>query len=106
MRRRVIILALAYSTLVAMCGGAFQCAIWPAPFKQGEGSPSYAKKWKARLEEMPDPESAKEKYKEIEMKRFADGEWTFGVCADSHSSIHGGTVVFKDSRGDALRRIF
>jgi hypothetical protein len=96
----MIVLAVAWFVLVALCAGLFQWMIWPAPFKRGEGSTSYARMWRERFESIEDPETAQAKFDEVIVKRFQNGEWIFGVCADSHSSIHGGTVVVKDSRGN------
>jgi hypothetical protein len=100
MRRRIVVLAVAWFVLLALCAGLFQWMIWPAPFKRGEGSTSYARKWKERFESTEDPETAQARFGDVTVKRFDNGEWIFGVCADSHSSIHGGTVVVKDSRGN------
>jgi hypothetical protein len=98
-RRRLFVLGCAILPVLALAA-FLELMIWPAPFSMGNGSPTYAKKWKARLDELPDPESARAKYDEIVVKRYGNNEWIFGVSANSHSSIDGGTIVVRDSRGD------
>jgi hypothetical protein len=68
-------------------------------FGMGVGDTRYAAKWRDRFAPLPDPETAKAAYPEVEAKRFPNGEWVFGVSADSHGSHWGGTVVYKDSSG-------
>src|SRR5690242_4489535 len=65
----------------------------------GDGSPEYAETWKAAFEQIPDPETAQQRHPEVVVKRFANGEWAFGVSLDSHTHRAGGTIVIKDSRG-------
>jgi hypothetical protein len=74
-------------------------------YGMGDGSPKDAHKWRDRFQAIPDPETARNRYSEIHVKQFENGEWIFGICTDSHSSHRGGTVVVKDSRG-AIRAYF
>src|SRR5262245_31672003 len=71
------------------------------------GSPELAAEWKATLAPLADPEEAMRKNPHVQGRRFANGEWVFGLCRDSHGRLHpgGGTVVVKDSRG-AVRAFF
>src|SRR5262249_23207628 len=96
--RRIVVLAVAWFVLLALCAGLFQWMIWPAPFKRGEGSTIYARKWRERFEGIEDPETAQARFDAVTGKRFQNGEGNFGLWPDSHSSIYGGTVVVKDSR--------
>jgi hypothetical protein len=66
----------------------------------GTGSPKYAEKWRSELARFNDPESATSRHSAIAAKRFANGEWIFGVCKNSHRYRDGGTIVVKDSRGN------
>ena len=71
------------------------------------GSPELVQEWRAVLKPLADPKSASEKHPLVQSKRFADGEWVFGLCQDSHGLLRsgGGTIVVKDSRG-AVRTFF
>src|SRR5262249_8059574 len=68
-------------------------------FGYGEGHPPYAETWRQRLEPPAHPEEGRARYPEVVGKRLKNGEWIFGVCADSHGSHWGGTIVVKDSTG-------
>lgn len=76
--------------------------LWPD--FDGKGSPSYARKWSARLSQVQSPEEARAKFNGVSSKVFLKGEWVVGVCADSHGSPWGGTLVTRDSR--ARTRVF
>ena len=65
----------------------------------GRGNEGDAQKWLDRFKGLPDPESAKAAYPDVDTKRFPNGEWVFGVSTDSHHSHWGGTLVIKDSDG-------
>jgi hypothetical protein len=73
--------------------------LWLIYRPSGVGSPEDARLWRARFESVPDPETAQSKYPGVDVKNYDNGEWVFGVCTDSHTSMWGGTVVVKDSRG-------
>ena len=68
-------------------------------FGLGHGDEHYARIWKHRIESLPDPETAKAHFSEIQARSFPNGEWVFGVSSDSHGSYWGGTIVIKDSNG-------
>ncbi|HBF34137.1 TPA: hypothetical protein DDW35_06200 [Candidatus Sumerlaeota bacterium] len=65
----------------------------------GEGSRLSAKKWMRNFSNISTPRQAQKTYPSVVVKTFENGEWVFGICKDSHSSMFGGTVVVKDSRG-------
>jgi len=101
MARRVAIVVL---IILAVIAGLITYAITSTPlstwvFGLGEGSPDFAEKWRARLQPLADPDAARALYPEVEVLRFAGGEWVIGVSDDSHASAWGGTVVVKDSTG-------
>jgi hypothetical protein len=63
-------------------------------------------KWANQLGEYPNLDAAQAADNRIWGKRFADGQWVFGLSQDSHGSpLTGGTVVVKDSR-DGVRVFF
>jgi hypothetical protein len=69
------------------------------------GSPELAAQWVTILDTFADPKEAERNVPNVQGKRFANGEWVFGLCRDSHGYQKGrGTLVVKDSRGDT--RIF
>jgi hypothetical protein len=81
----------------------------------GDGSPSYALECIAEFAGIDSVDQAEKTISQFRSRststgewassrKFDNGQWVFGVCRDSHSSRHGGTVVVKDSRGDV--RVF
>ena len=71
-----------------------------------EGLPSDARKWRAVIEAIPDPDTAERDHlnfahdRDYFSLRFPNGEWVFGIAVQSHKFVtKGGTVVLKDSRG-------
>jgi hypothetical protein len=64
------------------------------------GLPSVARRLKAEMESIPDPDTALQLHPDWGAKWFKNGEWVFGRGIDSHwiSAGHG-TLVLKDSRG-------
>ena len=65
-----------------------------------EGVPSVARRLKAEMEPIPDPETAVQLHPDWGAKRFKNGEWVFGRGINSHWISSGqGTLVLKDSRG-------
>ncbi len=101
-RRRLVIITVGVaSLLVLVCCSAGALFILLFGVDDG-GSPELAQEWKAVLEPLADPESAREKHPLVVSKRFATGEWVFGFCRDSHGLLQrgGGTMVIKDSRGE------
>src|SRR5689334_5621079 len=83
--------------MVACCGGSASL-FWEHLNAMGEGSVRRAEMWRERFQEVADPDAARS-CPGVVSKRFADGEWVFGVCDDSHMNPDGGTIVLKDSRG-------
>jgi hypothetical protein len=69
----------------------------------GTGSPEGATRLWALVAPIPDPESGQGCDPEYGYKWFPNGEWVLGISRDSHGILckfnGGGTVVFKDSRG-------
>jgi hypothetical protein len=64
------------------------------------GLPSVARRLKAEMEPIQDPETAVRLHPDWGAKRFKNGEWVFGRGIDSHGfSVGQGTLVLKDSRG-------
>src|SRR5262249_30232056 len=101
MARRVILVAL---VLLVGIAGLVAYLITRTPlstwvFGLGEGSPAFRETWRARLRPLADPDAAAALYPDVEVVRFAGGEWVIGVSDDSHASAWGGTVVVKDSTG-------
>jgi hypothetical protein len=102
-RRRLKRGLLAFALLVPFtCIGAF---LWSIFHPLGTGSTKDAELWRSRFESIPDPETAKARYPEVDVMRYSNGEWIFGFCTDSHSSMWGGTIVVKDSGGQ-IRAFF
>ncbi len=100
MRRKWLLVSAAGVLALLACGALAFWVLGPTLFLgYGEGSPAHAQRWKEAFEGLPDPETAQSQYPEVVAKRYANEEWIFGVCEDSHSSPWGGTVVVKDSRG-------
>jgi hypothetical protein len=71
-----------------------------------DGVPSVARRLKAEMEPISDPETAVREHPDWFALRFPNGEWVFGRGINSHDVFrHGrGTLVVKDSRGQI--RIF
>jgi hypothetical protein len=69
----------------------------------GHGSAAGAAHLRTLVEPIADPESGQGSDPEYGCKRFSNGEWVLGISRDSHGLLcrfyGGGTVVFKDSRG-------
>ena len=64
------------------------------------GVPSIARRLKAEMEAIPDPETAVRLHPDWAAIRFTNGEWAFGHGVNSHGFSAGrGTLVVKDSRG-------
>jgi hypothetical protein len=64
------------------------------------GLPSVARRLKAEMEPIPDPEIAVQLHPDWAAVRFPNGEWVFGHGVNSHGfSVGHGTLVLKDSRG-------
>lgn len=92
--------------LATLVIGIFLWSIfWPSFLSMGDGSERYARKWSKRFASLESTEAATRKYPLIESRAFADGEWIFGICRDSHASPWGGTIVTRDSRGE-IRSFF
>jgi hypothetical protein len=69
------------------------------------GLPSAARRLKAEMGPIPDPESALQRHPNWAAIRFNNGEWVFGYGISTHEFTLGhGTQVVKDSRGQV--RIF
>jgi hypothetical protein len=65
-----------------------------------EGVPSAARRLKAEMEAVPDPDSALAQHPDWFAARCVNGEWVFGYGINSHGLRSGhGTLVLKDSRG-------
>jgi hypothetical protein len=92
----LLVLLVAAGTTTFLLTSTFFSAM---AFGMGKGDARYAVRWRDRLSALPDPDSAKAAYSSIQSKRFANGEWIFGVSSDSHDSHWGGTIVVKDSTG-------
>jgi hypothetical protein len=105
LRRALIAAGILGLLLVVGCCGGFASLAWERLNAMGEGSARRAEVWRERLRTIPDPDTARAIGPKVVSKRFADGEWVFGVCEDSHMNPDGGTVVLKDSRG-RLRAFF
>lgn len=70
-----------------------------------EGLPSVARRLKAEMEPIADPDEALRQHPDWFVLRFPNGEWMFGYGYDSHGFRVGhGTLVVKDSRGQV--RVF
>jgi hypothetical protein len=67
--------------------------------RKSEGDPEFARKWRQVFENVPDPDAAIQGVPEVVLKRYANGEWIFGVNQDSHQWGGGGTLVLKDNTG-------
>ncbi len=81
---------------VVVVAGA--CLVWL--YVRLQGTPEeYAARWREALAPLSDPDAARSQYQEVAGKRFANGEWVFGVCRDSHGFSGGGALVVKDSTG-------
>jgi hypothetical protein len=67
----------------------------------GGGVPSVARRLKAEMESIPDPETAARLHPDWVVTRCENREWLFGYGIDSHPGLHigHGTLVVKDSRG-------
>jgi hypothetical protein len=69
----------------------------------GTGSMSEARRLRAIIEPISDPEAGQGCDPEYKFIRFPNGEWVMGIARDSHAPMSryrgGGTVVTKDSRG-------
>ena len=122
-QRRVVRLSVLVAALVSpclfCCGGAYirgQYVQWfeltaedrdfieasrTSRHKYREGVPSAARKLIAEMEPFDDPDRAVAEHPDWFSYRFANGEWVFGHGIDSHSfsSLGGGSMVVKDSRG-------
>lgn len=61
-------------------------------------SQHFAIEWRERLQQLPDPEAAAA-HREVAVRRYANGEWVFGVCRDGRGFQDGGAIVVKDSTG-------
>ena len=100
MRLRWKVLLVCVGLMTGLLTYALTCTALSAwVFGLGRGDRGFAEKWYHRLQTLPDLETAQAAYPEIEGKRFQNGEWVFGVSADSHGSYWGGTIVVKDSTG-------
>jgi hypothetical protein len=65
-----------------------------------EGVPSVARRLKAEMEAIPDPEAARSRHPDWFAVRFPNGEWVFGHGVNSHGFTPGhGTLVVKDNTG-------
>ena len=83
--------------------------IWTAEDRahtESEGLPSDARRWRAVIAPIPDPDAAEHNHPELTNSRdyfcikFPNGEWVFGRAVQSHKLVtKGGTLVLKDSRG-------
>jgi hypothetical protein len=110
-RRRLVIVSLGGAGLLGLlCCGGGALLIHLVQLLTGinnSGSPELAQEWRAVLEPFADPEDAARKDSRVQGKRFADGDWVFGLCQNSHGLLQpgGGTLVVKDSRG-AVRAFF
>ncbi len=70
-----------------------------------EGTPSVARRLKAEMESIQDPDEALRQHPDWALVRFPNGQWLFGHGVNSHGLRVGrGTLVVKDSRGQV--RIF
>ena len=98
LKRRLLRAAGLLALIVLGCSGLYYFVLHDFS-DTATGSPRYAARWRAILEQYPDPESAQAAHPEIRAKRFPNGEWVFGVDRDSHRNSDGGTVVVKDSTG-------
>ena len=87
--------------VVLLCCGAGYYWLYLIIGVNDSGSPLLAEEWKRVLEPLENVEDAAQKEPLIQGKRFANDEWVFGLCRDSHgrSRKGGGTLVVKDSRG-------
>lgn len=100
MRHRRFLIGCAFGLLLLPCGILIGFRyIYNYLYPVVIGSPTYAKEWKERFEDLPDPEVAKARYPDVETKKYTNGEWIFGVCRDSHGPPPRDTIVVKDSRG-------
>ncbi len=101
-RRRIVLASLASAGLVVLlCCGAGYFWLYLLIGVNDAGSASLAEEWKLVLEPLGNVEDATQKEPLVQGKRFADGDWVFGLCRDSHGRFKqgGGTLVVKDSRG-------
>lgn len=99
LRWKRVVLGLAIIAVSALAWGLINPRM-ERPGELGTGDPGYAERWQWRIQSLSDPDAAQAKFPEVEILRFNNGEWVFGVSDDSHSSAHGGTVVTKDSAGN------
>ena len=114
-RRVLILAALLTAPCWLGCGGLFvraQYIHWfvltaedraffrREPGRYSEGVPSIARRLKAEMERIPDPDSALRRHPDWAVIRFKSGEWAFGHGINSHGFNPGhGTLVVKDSLG-------
>lgn len=99
--KKRVVLGLAIIVVSVLAGGLLVInSCMEGPGELGTGDPEYAEKWHGRIQLLSDPDAARAQFPEVEILRFDNGEWVFGVSDDSHSSAHGGTVVTKDSAGN------
>jgi hypothetical protein len=69
-------------------------------YSDAGGLPSVARRLKAEMEPIPDPDTALRLHPDWAAARLGNGEWIFGHGIDSHGLAPGrGTLVVKDSRG-------
>lgn len=100
-----IVLVLLLIGVLAVPAGFF-CLYVAASVGTDRGWPKLAAVWRDTLEKYDSPEEAAPRIPDLEVLRFKDDEWLFGLSQNSHGAwnVGGGTVVFKDSRGEV--RIF
>jgi hypothetical protein len=69
-------------------------------YPENGGVPSIARRLRAEMEPIPDPDTALQLHADWGAKRFKNGEWVFGRGINSHGiGVGRGTLVLKDSRG-------
>ena len=89
--------------LVVACCGGFASLSWQRLNAMGEGSPRRAETWRRRLQGVADPDVARAIGPKVVSKRFADGEWVFGVCEDSHADPQAARLLSRTATGGSGR---